>query len=640
MYKVSFKSILILTTLCVGFFFGCSQEKISTKTPEQAVQERLLARLEKLDTLLTKFYQELQSGVFVQSPNEMKARFFENRDLFKRVEFLTEYYFPSKEINGAALERIEENDPNQFCIAPQGFQAIESHLFPEVDTSAISDLITEVRELRSNLRRMHTLFSTRPLQATQIHDAIKLQLVRIITLGISGFDSPAAYNSINEAVASLQALQEAFSQYKSALDEKEPSLYDEIQNKFDNAVTYLSKNNADFNTFNRAEFIVDYVNPLAVSLNVAREKMNIAPAQHVRLFNPSASTLFEVGALNPLVYAPHYSKEMSAEKMSLGKMLFYDPILSKNGKRACASCHKPENAFVDNLPRALTIQKQNDKLRNTPTLLYTAYQESSSYDQKTQKLEDRVALVVHSADEMNSSLSEVAAKLKQSAEYQKLFQNAFGGEPQTAINEEHVKAVLGMYMRSLGSFNSRFDQYMRGDKSKLTQQEVHGFNLFMGKAKCGTCHFMPLFNGTVPPMFLESEAEVIGVPKEAKWKQATVDPDIGKMAVTGYDLHKHMFKTTTVRNSELTAPYMHNGVYRTLDEVMQFYNMGGGAGIGIELPNQTLPFDSLGLSKQEIQDLIAFVKTLSDTKLVAQKPSSLPAFSETVINRRKIGGEY
>ncbi|MFQ3599581.1 MAG: cytochrome c peroxidase [Chloroherpetonaceae bacterium] len=639
MTQYSFGLILIFTTLCNFFFLGCSG-KIDTKTPEQSVQELLLTRLEKLDTLLTQLHRDLQSGRLVQSPNEIRERFLECRDVFKRTEFLTEYYFPSKEINGAALERIEDNDPNQFRIAPQGFQAIESHLFPEVDTAATRDLITETRELRNNLRHVHTLFSTRPLQPTQIHDAIKLQLVRIITLGISGYDSPVAYNSVNEAIASMQSLQEAFSYYKTALEQKEQSLYGDIHRKFEEAITYLSKNNTDFNTFNRAEFIVDYVNPLAVSLNLAREKMSIEPAKHVRLFNPTAATLFEVGAFNPLVYAPHYAKDMRTEQIELGRLLFYDPILSKNGKRACASCHQPEKAFVDNLPRALTMQKQKDKLRNTPTLLYAAYQESSSYDQRTQKLEDRVALVVHSAEEMNSSLEEVASKLKRSQGYLELFQKAFGGEAQNAINEENVKMALGMYMRSIGSFNSRFDQYMRGDKSKMTPQEVHGFNLFMGKAKCGTCHFMPLFNGTVPPMFLETEAEVIGVPKEAKWKNATIDPDIGKMAINGIELNKYMFKTPTVRNVELTAPYMHNGVYNTLEEVMQFYNMGGGAGIGIDLPNQTLPSDTLGLSKQEIQDLIAFLKTLTDTTGTTDKPAMLPSFSDVRLNRRKVGGAY
>ncbi len=638
MMQCAFRLILISTLLCSAFLFGCAT-KSDVATPEQTIQKLLLTRLEKLDTLLTQLYRDLQRGRLVQSPNEIRERFLECRDIFKRTEFLTEYYFPSKEINGAALERVEDYDPNQFRIAPQGFQAIESHLFPEVDTAAVADLITETRELRNNLRRQHTLFSTLSMQPTQIHDAIKLQLVRIITLGIAGYDSPLACNSINEAIASMQSLQEAFSYYKTALNQKEPSLYGEIHHKFEQALGYLSSH-TDFNTFNRAEFIVDYINPLAISLNLAREKMGIEPAKHVRLFNPAAATLFEVGALNPLVYAPHYAKDISPEKIELGRLLFYDPILSKNGKRACASCHQPEKAFVDRLPRALTMQKQKDKLRNTPTLLYAAYQASSSYDQKTQTLEDRVALVVHSADEMNSSLEEVVSKLKQSKDYLELFQKAFGGQAQKAINEENVKVALGMYMRTLGSFNSRFDQYMRGDKSKMTLQEINGFNLFMGKAKCGTCHFMPLFNGTVPPMFSETEAEVIGVPKEAKWSQAEIDADVGKMAVTGYDLHKYMFKTTTVRNAELTAPYMHNGVYQTLDDVMQFYNMGGGAGIGIELPNQTLPFDSLGLSKQDIQDIIAFVKTLTDTTRLFQKPSTLPSFSEAALNRRKIGGEY
>lgn len=151
---------------------------------------------------------------------------------------------------------------------------------------------------------------------------------------------------------------------------------------------------------------------------------------------------------------------------------------------------------------------------------------------------------------------------------------------------------------------------------------------------------MPLFNGTIPPTYSSNESEVIGVPKEAKWRQATIDPDTGKSAIVPHEIYLYSFKTTSVRNAELTAPYMHNGVYKTLDEVMRFYNVGGGKGIGIELPHQTLPFDSLGLSRREIQDVIAFVKSLTDTAGLTSKLLALPMVSDMAFNRRKLGGEY
>jgi len=122
---------------------------------------------------------------------------------------------------------------------------------------------------------------------------------------------------------------------------------------------------------------------------------------------------------------------------------------------------------------------------------------------------------------------------------------------------------------------------------------------------------MPLTNGTVPPFFNESEKEVIGVPKTSANK--SLDSDTGFYWVYEKEIHKGMFKTPTIRNATLTAPYMHNGVYTTLEQVINFYNKGGGAGLGFDLPHQTLPFDRLHLNNTESDDLIAFIKTLTDS---------------------------
>jgi cytochrome c peroxidase len=156
---------------------------------------------------------------------------------------------------------------------------------------------------------------------------------------------------------------------------------------------------------------------------------------------------------------------------------------------------------------------------------------------------------------------------------------------------------------------------MRG-KQVLNQNEINGFNLFMGKAKCGTCHFMPLFSGAKPPRYYYNESEVIGVPDTKNKVNAILDEDEGRFAVTGIPIHKFAFKTNTLRNIALTAPYMHNGVFKTLDEVLEFYNNGGGKGLKIAPGNQTLPFEKLNLSKTEQQYIISFLKTLTDTNQV------------------------
>ena len=154
---------------------------------------------------------------------------------------------------------------------------------------------------------------------------------------------------------------------------------------------------------------------------------------------------------------------------------------------------------------------------------------------------------------------------------------------------------------------------MRGEEDTFTQSEKEGMNLFMGKALCATCHFIPLTNGTVPPFFQETEREVIGVPNTSE--NRALDDDLGYYWKFNESLHKGMFKTPTVRNASLTAPYMHNGVYNTLEEVIDFYNKGGGGGLGFDLEHQTLPFDNLKLTDKEQRALVDFVKTLTDTQV-------------------------
>ncbi|MGZ9677486.1 cytochrome-c peroxidase [Flavobacterium sp. GNP001] len=209
-------------------------------------------------------------------------------------------------------------------------------------------------------------------------------------------------------------------------------------------------------------------------------------------------------------------------------------------------------------------------------------------------------------NEMHGSLAKSVEALKKEASYVAKFQKAF---PKAAIDEFGIKNALASYIRSLSNYDSKFDGFMRGEE-KFDLDEIAGFNLFTGKAKCATCHFIPLTNGTVPPSFMKSESEVLGVPNKHK----KLDADLGKFELTKAEIHRNSFKTPTIRNVELTAPYMHNGVFKTLEEVIDFYNEGGGNGLGFNLQNQTLPEDKLNLTDLEKKQLIAFMKTLTDKK--------------------------
>jgi cytochrome c peroxidase len=157
-----------------------------------------------------------------------------------------------------------------------------------------------------------------------------------------------------------------------------------------------------------------------------------------------------------------------------------------------------------------------------------------------------------------------------------------------------------------------------------------GFNLFMGKAACGTCHFAPVFNGNVPPFYIDAESEVLGVTMGLDSINPRLDDDFGRskngLQKEAFPHFNHSFKTVTVRNIALTAPYMHNGSFKTLEEVMEFYNLGGGVGMGLKIENQTLPSERLELSEKEKSQIISFLETLTDTSgLVGPRPD-LPQF--------------
>ena len=173
---------------------------------------------------------------------------------------------------------------------------------------------------------------------------------------------------------------------------------------------------------------------------------------------------------------------------------------------------------------------------------------------------------------------------------------------------------------------------MRNENHEYPAAAKNGFNLFMGKAACGTCHFPPVFNGTVPPYYIESESEVLGITNGLDTLSPTLDTDLGRYDNNKQWEHlphfKNSFKTPGLRNIALTAPYMHNGSFESLEEVMEFYNRGGGAGMGLDIDHQTLSADPLQLTQKERNDIIAFLHTLTDTVGLIPSPIQLPHFDQ------------
>ena len=572
--------------------------------------------------------------------DQLIETFKEARTHFKAIEFYLSYHYPgtAKKLNGPALPWIEPYDPNATIVDPEGFQVIEELLYTDapLDTHALT---VEVGILRANLKKIRQYNASTVYTDRHVIESVGLGIVRMLSLGLSGFDSPVANESLRESVIVLDGMETALTPY---LNEVDVELAQTIRSQIDAAQDYLSDPSHTFATFDRATFIREYSNPLSSSIFDLVNELDVEKAPVPKALNASRS-VFEQDAFNVAFFAPPYVKETNPKQIELGRLLFFDPILSGNNQRSCASCHKPEQAFTDGLPKSVAFGFEGTTKRNAPTIINAGLQPTSSYDLKTLFLEDRVTAVIHSELELQATLPETIEKIKNSEEYLALFNEAFGQAEDDKALARHLQIAISEYVRSLNGVNSEFDQYLRGEKDEIDEAAHRGFNLFMGKALCGTCHFMPLYNGVVPPEYGDHEAEIIGVPEKPDTLNATIDPDTGKYILYQYDLHRFSFKTPTVRNAALTAPYMHNGVYETLLQVVDFYNRGGGAGIGIDLEYQTLPPDHLNLTSSEMADLVAFMESLTDTTGLTYRPTALPVVIDPTSQQpidRVIGGIY
>lgn len=345
------------------------------------------------------------------------------------------------------------------------------------------------------------------------------------------------------------------------------------------------------------------MNSVTKSLNAVQERLQIPYFNEPRLLASNASSLFDSSVWNTWYYSSNYRKpENTVVLEKLGEALFYEPLLSGNNIRTCASCHQPEKAFTDGLPKNKSFDGKKVILRNTPSILFSALQASQFADTRVAYLEDQAKQVIENPEEMHGNLTKAIRKLKRQKIYDSLFYHAYGEKEPTEIQ---LQTAIAAYIRAQSVLNSSFDEYMQGNKKAISTSAVKGFNLFMGKAKCGTCHFMPLFNGTIPPNFSKIETEVLGVPEKFSLPY-TLDKDLGKYNIVSAVPYQHSFKTSTARNAAFTAPYMHNGAIKSLDELIEFYDKGGGVGLGLVVPNQTLPPDPLHLTKEEKLSLIDF----------------------------------
>jgi cytochrome c peroxidase len=468
-----------------------------------------------------------------------------------------------------------------------------------------------------------------------------LFLLNLASIYTTGFDCPDKGQILPELKAMLKEVDEIYGSFNQTFPNTK--LPDSYLILFAKTRTFVDSQADDYATFNHYQFIREFVNPLfAVNQQLIRKYHVVSRSFVDYTLSKTANSIFSKELYNGQnskgIYLRINDESTLAKIDEVGKLLFFDPILSGNNQRSCVSCHKPTQFFTDtNATTSLQYNYAGLLDRNTPSLVNAPFNHLLMADGQHFTLQMQCKAVITNPIEMGAKEAELMQKVLSCPEYKEAFSQLLPFTPtEKEINFDHITSAITYYYAKFSKHNSPFDLAMN-QVTQAPPNVARGFNIFMGKAECGTCHFAPIFNGVKPP-YVGSEFEVLGTPQDKDYK--TLSKDFGRYLINPAFETKHGFRTGTIRNASNTKPYMHNGVFKTLEEVIEFYNGGGGAGRGLSVENQTLSSDSLQLNQQEKDDLIAFIGSLTEQLPIEDAPKKLPKSQNNALNKRKVGGEY
>ncbi len=309
--------------------------------------------------------------------------------------------------------------------------------------------------------------------------------------------------------------------------------------------------------------------------------------------------------INPIIPADN---PLTVDGVALGRKLFYDPILSGDSSQPCSSCHKQEFAFTDGLVTSTGIDGINGN-RNSMAIINMAYTFGLAWDGSAETPEDQALEPVPNPIEMHLPWNEAVERLKNHPNYPTDFYKAFGT---TEIDSMHAAKALGQFMRILVSSNAKIDDVFKTDPlnlSILTESEFNGYVIYTSEdGDCFHCHGLPLTT--------DNEFHNNGLDETFT--------DLGRALVTGNALDEGKFRSTTLRNIELTAPYMHDGRFATLEDVLQHYNEGLHFSETLDPLMKNIDQGGLLLEPEELNDLLAFLKTFTDETFITNTEYSNP----------------
>lgn len=521
---------------------------------------------------------------------------------YKHISFFIDYFFPSEAMVYNAPAKYEIEEPFMEFQTPVGLQVIEALLYDRDVYGHKVALLQQTHLIAQSAADLPSLLYGFQATDKQVLESVRLELIRIMVLSITGYDAPLQKSGVAEAALSLRGLEEVLRSYVAGYAGR-----DSLSIYLHGALGMMDSCRA-FDDFDRLGFLSRWGVPLQRCVNrmawASGFFYNTVPA-----LSDSAADIFSAGALNKQAF-PHGDGGVDNMAVLLGRRLFAEKALSGNGTRSCVSCHLPGDAFAEPLARHATYDGEGVLPRNAPGLMYGCYQYAQFWDGRANGLEQQIRMVLTSPMEMHGDLDSVVARLQRMDGYSTMFGRAWPAAPLVTV--DHVAGAIAAYLRRLTPFRSAFDAYMQGDHGAMTVAQQRGFNLFMGKALCGTCHFAPVFNGLTPPLYGMTEFEVLGTPLTDDLSVPVRDLDSGRAAFFSISFYAQAFKTPTVRNAAVTAPYMHHGAFRDLARVVEFYDKGGGVGMGLKVENQTLAAEPLKLTEGEKKDLVAFMEALTD----------------------------
>ncbi len=316
---------------------------------------------------------------------------------------------------------------------------------------------------------------------------------------------------------------------------------------------------------------------------------------------------------------PPHRDGFSPQQIDLGRFLFFDPALSGDGTQSCASCHEPDKGFADGLALSTGAHGRQTS-RSSPTLWNSAFLTSFFWDARATSLEEQAVGPLYAEVEMNNTPEQLLQTLNGNVIYQRLFAEAFdragkkSGDLEKSITLDQIYTALTAFQTSLVSLNSRYDQYAHGNHNALTAEEIAGFNVFRSfVARCSECH--------TPPLFTNNQIAVIGTPEPEG-----MPLDVGAEKTFNAKKLKGGFKVPTLRNIDLTAPYMHSGVFDNLRDATEFYTKGRGHAVpeGVEMQLHWHIWEP-DLTDDELDLIVSFMKTLTDETFKPATPRAVPS---------------